>query len=90
MLICIVAKNVLQYSKTLHTMCTCAFIKNSNQHAHEPLQLLLVPPAQFYSYTLDFFTDLPPASDFKCVLTVIDHLTKVMYLIPCTMGEGKL
>ena len=75
----------------LCTQCgTCAFIKNSNQHAHGLLQLLLVPPAQFHSYTLDSFTDLPPAWDFNCVLTVIDHLTKLMYLIPCTMGEGKL
>ena len=65
-------------------------MKDSTQHARRALQLLLVPPAQFYSYTLDFVTDLPLARGFNCVLTIIDYLTKLIHLIPCTMGADKL
>ena len=69
---------------------TCALTKDGTQYAHRALQLLPVPPAQFYLYTLDFVTNLTPARGFNCALTIIDHLTKLTCLIPCTMGEDKL
>ena len=69
---------------------TCVLMKDSTQHAHGALQSLPIPPARFYSYTLDFVTDLTPAWGFNCVLTVIDCLTKFTHLIPYTMGEDKL
>ena len=68
----------------------CALTNDSTQHAHGALQPLPLPPAQFHSYTPDYITDLPSAWGFNCVLTVLDHLTKLIYLIPCTMGEGTL
>ena len=67
-----------------------ALIKDSTQYTHRALQPLPVPPGRFHSYTLDFVTDLPPAWGFNCVFTAINCLTKLMRLIPCTMGEGKL
>ena len=68
----------------------CALTKYYTQCAHKALQLLVVPPAWFHSYTLDFIIDLFPAWGFNCILTVIYHLTKLMYLIPCTMDENRL
>ena len=54
------------------------------------MQTLPLPPVQFHSYTLDFFTSLPPGWGFNCILKVIDHLTILACLVPCTMGEKKL
>ena len=68
----------------------CAPTKDSTQHAHRPLQPWPVLPVRFYSYTLEFVNDLPPAQGFNCVLTIVDCLTKFMRLIPYTMGEEKL
>ena len=65
-------------------------MKDSTQHAHGALQPLPVPPVQFYSYTFDFITNLPPAWGFNCVLTIFNCLIKFTHLIPCTMGEDKL
>ena len=78
---------VAQFSKQCGT---CALIKDSIQYAHRALQPLLLPPAQFHSYNLDFITYFPLAWGLNCVLTIIDHLTKLMYLIPCTMWKNKL
>ena len=69
---------------------TYALTKDSTQHAHTALQPFPVLLAQFYSYTLDFVTDLPPVQGFNCVFIVVDLLTKLTHLIPCTMGEDKL
>ena len=65
-------------------------MKDSTQHAHGALQPLPVPPVELHSYPLDFVTNLPPEWDFNCVLTVMDHLTKLTHFIPCTMGDDKL
>ena len=69
---------------------TYALTKDSTQYAHTALQPFPVLLAQFYSYTLDFVTDLPPVQGFNCVFIVADLLTKLTHLIPCTIGEGKL
>ena len=84
-----VAKNGLHCCKILQKVWYICTHKKNTQHAHRLLQLLPVPPALFYLYTLDFVTDLPPAQSFNCILTVIDHLTSlyISYPIP---GEDKL
>ena len=64
--------------------------KDSTQYAHRALQLLLVPSVHLHLYTFDFVTYLPPEQGFNCILTVIDHLTKLTFFIPCTIGEDKL
>ena len=68
----------------------CVLMKDSIQHAPRALQTLPVPPARFYSYTLDFVTGISPAQSFNCILTVICYLSKLTHLIPCTMKEDKL
>ena len=69
---------------------TYVLTKDSTQYDHGALQPLLALPAQFHYCTFDFFTDLPPAWGFNCVLTVIDHLTNFVCLIPCAIKEDKL
>ena len=90
MLMYMVAKICSTVAQFYKQYGTCALAKDSTQHAHGALQPLLVPPVEFYSYTLDFINNLPPAWGFNCVLTVINSLAKHIYLIPCTMGENKL
>ena len=39
---------------------------------------------------MDFITDLPPVASFNAIYTVVDRLTKLVRVSPCTMGGGAL
>ena len=69
---------------------TCAKTKDSTIPSPGALQPLPVPPSRFHLWSLDFVTGLPPSHNCNTILTVVDHLTKYVRLIPCWMGDESL
>jgi hypothetical protein len=45
---------------------------------------LLVPPKPWHTVGLDYLTHLPLSNGFDSVLIVVDHLTRMAHLLPCT------
>ena len=39
---------------------------------------------------MDFVIDLPLCSGFNAIYTCVDHLSKLVRVTPCYLGEGKL
>jgi hypothetical protein len=45
-----------------------------------------VPPRPWHTIGLDFLTHLPISAGFESELAVVDHLTRMVHLFPCTKG----
>jgi hypothetical protein len=45
---------------------------------------LPIPPRPWHIVGLDYVTHLPESNGFNSVLIVVDHLTRMAYLMPCT------
>jgi hypothetical protein len=45
---------------------------------------LSIHASPWFSISMDFIIDLPPSSSYDSILMMMDHLTKMVHLIPCT------
>jgi hypothetical protein len=73
-----------KYVKEFVKSCdVCTWAKNLRHHPHGLLQPLPIPFAPWFSISMDFITYLPLSNSFDSILVVVDHLTKLVHLIPC-------
>jgi hypothetical protein len=77
-------KDVKRYIKNCHT---CNWTKDSREKYHGVLHPLPIPDRPWKDISMDFVTGLPESEGFNAVLTVVDRLTKMRHLIPCTTNE---
>ena len=66
---------------------TCEICKRAKKPRHRPfgmLQPLPVPTRPWKDISLDLIVELPCSKNFDSILTIVDRLTKMAHLIPCT------
>ena len=64
---------------------TCQLEKTDYTMKKGSLQSLAIPEAKWQEVSVDFVTDLPTTSSGEdSIMTVVDHATKMVDLIPCT------
>lgn len=54
------------------------------------LQLLDILYLCSHIYTIDYIIGLPLSSSYNTIFTVVDKITKFIYLIPRIVGKGTL
>jgi hypothetical protein len=68
---------------------TCQRNKPSNTVPVGPLRPLPIPERPWESIGIDYVVQLPTSTaGFDAVCTVVDHLTKMVHLIPCSSNIG--
>ncbi len=60
----------------------CAQNKVSNRPSVGLLQPLLIPSRPWSHIALDFISGLPPSRGYTVILTVVDHFSKAVHLVP--------
>lgn len=63
---------------------TCQKVKDRTTAKPGLLQPLPIPEERFSAYSMDFIFGLPPSNGFTGVMTIVDRLTKLVRLTPCT------
>ncbi|KAI0993448.1 hypothetical protein K3495_g14736, partial [Podosphaera aphanis] len=74
-------KYVTQYVRNCHT---CQRSKPSNHAKFGVLRPLPIAEQPWQEVSMDFVTGLPKSEDFDAIMVVVDRLTKMRHLIPCT------
>jgi hypothetical protein len=74
-------KNMDHYLRNCHT---CQWRKATHGKTHGLLRLLDIPDQPWKDLSLDFVVGLPASDKFNAMLVVVDDLTKMQYLVPCT------
>ena len=74
-----------------HFVQSCHACQTSKPQLSKPaglLQPLPVPPAKFHTIGIDQIVGLPSSKDdYDAILTVTDHLTKFVVLVPCRVDD---
>ena len=63
---------------------TCQKVKDRTTAKPGLLQPLPIPEERFANYSMDFIFGLPVSNGFTGVMTIVDRLTKMVRLHPCT------
>lgn len=74
-------KYVAQYVRNCHT---CQRSKPANHAKFGVLRPLPIALQPWQEVSMDFVTQLPESEGFDAILVVVDRLTKLRHLIPCT------
>ena len=74
-------KYVAQYVRNCHT---CQRSKQNNHAKFGVLRPLPIAQQPWQEVSMDFVTGLPESEGFNAVMVVVDRLTKLRHLIPCT------
>jgi len=63
---------------------TCARCKIRRHKPYGKIQPLPVPNKPWEIIGVDFIVSLPSSQDCTCIMVVLDHLTKMIHLVPCS------
>jgi hypothetical protein len=74
-------KDVDRYVRNCHT---CQRSKATHRKTHGLLRPLQIPEQPWKDLSMDFMVGLPESEGFNAVWVVIDCLTKMQHLVPCT------
>ena len=74
-------KYISQYVRNCHT---CHRSKSSNHAKFGVLRPLPIPQQPWQEVSMDFVTGLPTSENYDAILVIVDRLTKMRHLIPCT------
>ena len=69
---------------------TCQRAKDSTQASPGQLAPLPTPERRFQTWTMDFITGLPMHKGLNGIFVCVEKLTKLVKLIPCSVGGGSL
>lgn len=75
----------------IQTCLSCQRNKADAKHPAGTLQPLPIPQRPWSSISMDLITDLPVTPDGKdAILVIVDRLTKMVHIVPCTKTSTSL